>query len=95
MVSPRPLSRRLLGPLSARLRRSTLPHLFTYHEMIGFDVYHHPVRAAAKLAPQLLHRLLTDRRGQGSALMTGLLKGCIDAGCRIEMNARVTDAHSR
>ncbi len=91
MVSPRPLSRRLLGPLSSKLRRSTLPHLFTYHEMIGFDVYHHPIRAAAKLGPRLLHRLVTDRRGQGSALMTGLLKGCIDAGCRIEMKARVTD----
>ena len=75
MVSPRPLSRRLLGPLSVRLRRSTLPHLFTYHEMIGLNVYHHPIRAAAKLAPRLLHRLLTDRRGQGSALMTGLVEG--------------------
>jgi 3-oxosteroid 1-dehydrogenase len=91
MVSPRPLSRRLLGRYAARLRRSTLPHLFTYHEMIGSDIYHHPIRAAVKLAPQLLHRLLTDTRGQGSALMTGLLKGCMDAGCRIELNARVTD----
>ena len=91
MVSPRPLSRRLLGRLSARLRPSTLPHLFTYHEMIGFDVYHHPFRAALKLAPQLLHRLLTGSRGQGSALMTGLLKGCLDAGCRIETGAPVTE----
>ncbi|MBV9569544.1 MAG: FAD-dependent oxidoreductase, partial [Hyphomicrobiales bacterium] len=87
MVSPRPLSRRLLGSLAPKLRRSTLPHLFTYHEMIGSDIYHHPIRAAAKLAPQLLHRLLTGSRGQGSALMTGLLKGCIDAGCRIEIGA--------
>ncbi|MBV9741894.1 MAG: FAD-dependent oxidoreductase [Hyphomicrobiales bacterium] len=91
MVSPLPLARRLLGPFAARLRRSTLPHLFTYHEMIGFDVYHHPIRALAKLAPRLLNRLLTGRRGQGSALMTGLLKGCLDAGCRIEMEARATD----
>jgi 3-oxosteroid 1-dehydrogenase len=91
MVSPRPLSRRLLGRLSARLRPSTLPHLFTYHEMIGFDIYHHPFRAALKLAPQLLHRLLTGSRGQGSALMTGLLKGCLDAGCRIETGAPVTE----
>ncbi|MBV9590396.1 MAG: FAD-dependent oxidoreductase [Hyphomicrobiales bacterium] len=91
MVSPGPLSRRLLGPLRKRLRRSTLPHLFTYHEMIGSGIYHHPFRAAAKLAPRLLHRLLTDSRGQGSALMTGLLKGCIDAGCRIETGARATD----
>ncbi|MBV9114956.1 MAG: FAD-dependent oxidoreductase, partial [Hyphomicrobiales bacterium] len=91
MVSPLPLSRRLLGSFATRLRRSTLPHLFTYHEMIGSDIYHHPLRAAAKLAPRLLQRLLTDSRGQGSALMTGLLKGCIDAGCRIEIGTRVTD----
>ena len=91
MVSPAPLSRRLLGPLRSRLRRSTLPHLFTYHEMIGFDPYHSPVGAALKLAPRLLHRLLTDSRGQGSALMTGLLRGCLDAGCRIETGARAQE----
>jgi 3-oxosteroid 1-dehydrogenase len=91
MVSPRPLSRRLLGPFSRKLRRSTLPHLFTYQEMIGLDPYHRPISAAVKLAPQLLQRILTGSRAQGSALMTGLLKGCLDAGCRIELGARVRD----
>jgi 3-oxosteroid 1-dehydrogenase len=91
MVSPRPISRHLLGPLSKKLRRSTLPHLFTYQEMIELDPYHHPVSTALKLAPQLLQRIFTDSRAQGSALMTGLLKGCIDAGCRIELGARVLD----
>jgi 3-oxosteroid 1-dehydrogenase len=91
MVSPLPLSRRLLGPLAGRLRGSTLLHLVTYHEMGAFDPYHFPIRAALKLAPRLLHRLATDSRGQGSALMTGLLKGCIDAGCRIELDSRVVN----
>ncbi|SEE05495.1 3-oxosteroid 1-dehydrogenase [Rhizobiales bacterium GAS191] len=91
MVSPHPLSRRLLGPLARHLRRSTLQHLFTYQETIGVDPYHSPVKAALKLAPRLLHRIATDSRAQGNALMTGLLRGCIDAGCRIELEARVTD----
>jgi 3-oxosteroid 1-dehydrogenase len=91
MVSPLPLPRRLLGPLASKLRRSTLFHVITYHEMIGFDPYHFPVRAAVRLAPRLLHRLVTNSRGQGNALMTGLLKGCLDAGCRIELETRVVD----
>jgi 3-oxosteroid 1-dehydrogenase len=91
MVSPLPLSRRLLGPFARRLRPSTLLHLVTYHEMGTFDPYHSPIKAALKLAPRLLYRIATDSRGQGSALMIGLLKGCMDAGCRIELESRVVD----
>jgi 3-oxosteroid 1-dehydrogenase len=91
MVSPLPLSRRLLGRYAALLRRSTLPHLFTYHEVRDEDLYHRPIRAVARLWPKLLWRLVTDRRGQGSALMTGLLKACLDRGCRIELGARVVE----
>ena len=89
MLSPRPLSRRLLGSFAVSLRRSTLPHLFTYQEMLGFNPYHRPVTAALRLAPRLLWRLATGSRGQGNALMTGLLKGCLDAGCRIALETRV------
>jgi 3-oxosteroid 1-dehydrogenase len=89
MVSPLPLPRHLLGPFKRRLRPSTLPHLFTYQEMLGFDPYHRPFGAALRLAPRVLWRLATGRRGQGSALMIGLLKGCLDAGCAIELKTRV------
>lgn len=89
MVSPRPLSRHVLGRFARKLRPSTLPHLFTYQEMLGFDPYHHPVGAALRLAPRILWRLATGRRGQGNALMIGLLKGCLDAGCVIELGTRV------
>ncbi|ODN71224.1 FAD-binding protein [Methylobrevis pamukkalensis] len=88
MVSPEPISRRLLGPLARKLRRSTLPHIFSYQEMLSADPYHTPIRAGLKLWPKLAWRLLTGIRGQGNALMTGLLKGCLDAGCRIETGAR-------
>jgi len=80
MLSPAPLSRRLLGPLAGKLRRSTLPHGFSYQELVDLDPYHHPIRAGLKMGPKLLWRWLTDTKGQGSALMTGLIRGCLDAG---------------
>lgn len=89
MLSPKVLSRRLVGRHAKRIRRSTLPHLFSYQEVYDFDAYHRPISAMARFAPQLLWRLLTDRRGQGSALVTGLLRGCLDHGCRIETMAPV------
>jgi 3-oxosteroid 1-dehydrogenase len=90
MVSPLPLRKALLGAYSGKLRRSTLPHLYTYQEVYDGDLYHRPVRATLRIAHRLLWRLLTGSRAQGSALITGLLKGCLDHGCRIELDARVT-----
>jgi 3-oxosteroid 1-dehydrogenase len=80
MVSPMPLSRRILGPFARRLRRSTLPHSFTYQEVVDLDLYHHPIRAGLKMWPKLLYRWLTNSGGQGTALMAGLIRGCLDAG---------------
>lgn len=88
MVSPMPLSRRLLGRLARRLRRSTLPHSFTYQEVVNLDVYHHPIRAGLRIWPKLLWRWLTNSGGQGTALMTGLIKGCLDAGVTFHLGAR-------
>ncbi|MFP5076085.1 FAD-dependent oxidoreductase [Rhizobium sp. YIM 134829] len=88
MVSPMPLSRRLLGAFAGKLRRSTLPHLFTYHEVVNHDIYHHPIRAGLKLWPKLLKRWLTNSGGQGTALMTGLIRGCLDAGVTFWLNSR-------
>lgn len=88
MVSPMPLSRRLLGRFARRLRRSTLPHSFTYQEIVDLDIYHHPLRAGFRLWPKLLWRWLTDAGGQGTALMTGLIKGCLDAGVTFWLEAR-------
>lgn len=91
MTSPKPLSRRILGAYAARLRRSTMPHIFTYQETSENDVYRRPLRTAFKLAPRLARRLLTNSAGKGTALITGLLKGCLDHGCRIELEARAVE----
>ncbi|MQT15403.1 FAD-dependent oxidoreductase [Rhizobiales bacterium Sp-1] len=88
MVSPMPLSRRRLGRYGPRLRRSTLPHLFTYQEVVDLDLYHHPIRAGLKLWPKLLARWLANAGGQGTALMIGLIRGCLDAGVTFAVEAR-------
>jgi 3-oxosteroid 1-dehydrogenase len=88
MVSTLPLSRRVLGPYGRALRPSTMPHLFAYHETLVHDLYRRPVSTVLRLAPRLLWRWLTGRRGKGTALIAGLLKGCLDHGCRIELRAR-------
>src|SRR5258708_36552650 len=73
MLSPRPLSRRLLGPLAPKLRRSTLPHRFTYQEMVGEDPYGSPPPAGLRPLPAPLSPVLTDSRGPGNAALVALV----------------------
>src|SRR5579863_5499516 len=51
MLSPRPLSRRIVGRYGKRIRRSTLPHLFAYQEVYDFDAWHRPIAAVLRFAP--------------------------------------------
>lgn len=88
MLSPMPLSRRIVGRFAKHMRRSTLPHAFTYQEVVNLDLYHHPIRAGLRLWPKLLWRWLRNAGGQGTALMTGLVRGCLDAGVTFRLETR-------
>jgi 3-oxosteroid 1-dehydrogenase len=88
MLSPLPLSRWRAGRFAWRIRKSTIPELFTYHEAVETDLYHHPYRTAAALWPRLAWRILTNTRGKGTALVVGLLRGCLDAGVQVLLLAR-------
>lgn len=88
MVSPMPLSRRLLGKYTSKIRRSTLPHIMTYQENVSHDFYHQPIRSGLRLLPKLLWRWLTNSGAQGTALMTGLIKGCLDNGVTFMLETR-------
>lgn len=88
MLSPRPLSRRVVGAYAGKIRRSTIPHLFTYHETIRHDLYRRPIQTALRLAPSLAQRFFTNAAGKGTALITGLLRGCLDHGCEILLETR-------
>lgn len=91
MLSPLPLSRWRAGRFAFRIRRSTIPEIFTYHEAVTTDLYHKPYRTALGLWPRLLWRLLTNARGKGTALVTGLLRGCLDAGVQVLLRARAVE----
>ncbi|TPK60114.1 FAD-dependent oxidoreductase [Mesorhizobium sp. B2-4-19] len=88
MLSPRILRRKLAGPYARILQPPSLPHVFTFQEMLELDPFHHPVEAAFKRLPHLFWRWLTGAKGMGTALVTGLLRGCLDHGCRIALETR-------
>lgn len=83
MISTQPLSRWRLGARARRLRRSTLPEIFTYHEAVSADLFHHPVRTILQMLPQLAVRFLTNSAGRGQSLMIGLTRGCLDLGVEV------------
>ncbi len=83
MLSPAPLKKAVAGRFAGRIRGSTQPHSLTYEEMIWADFIHRPVRAYFRQGPKILWRKLTGQVTQGSALVAGLLRGCLDAGCDI------------
>jgi 3-oxosteroid 1-dehydrogenase len=91
MVTPAPLRAAVLGSRPWPIRTSPLPQVYTYQEVIREDIYHHPFRVAAKLAPRLVWRRLTSTRTKGAALITGLLAGCLANGCRVKTAARVLE----
>lgn len=90
MLAPMPLRPAILGLLAASLRPPLFPHIYTYQEAVTADLYVHPVAAAIRYAPKLLWRLLTGRRTKGTALVVGLLRGCLDAGCTVLTGTRAT-----
>ncbi len=91
MMSVLPLSRLAAGRNALRVRGSTLPEIFTYHEVLETDLYHSPVSTVLRLLPRLIGRAVTLRAGKGTAMMVGLVRGCMDAGCRLENNARAIE----
>ena len=84
-VSAAPLSVRMLGGWSGRLRACapTLRYRLRYEELVDTSFIAHPRRWMLRFGPKLAWRLLTGRQTMGGALVVGLLKGCLDAGCTL------------
>jgi len=90
MLSPRLISRNILGPWRDRIRPFTRGQLFTYSEMVVGPVLARPVPTLLRMAPVLAYRWLTRRVGMGGALATGLVRGCMDHGVEILAETQVT-----
>lgn len=91
LLTPAPISKRILGRYADRIRPSTLPQTLTYQESVSSNLYRHPVRATLRHAGTFLRRWPTRTVGKGNALITGLLKGCLSHGCRIELETRAVE----
>ena len=82
-VSARPLSPRLLGPYRHALREPTLKVPLNYEEIVDTHLYANPKKHALRFGPRILWRRLFDLRTRGAALAIGLIRGAMDAGCRL------------
>jgi 3-oxosteroid 1-dehydrogenase len=71
-----------------KVRPSVKPQFFTYKEMIG-GILKDPWRAALRLGPRLVWRVIAGKVGLGNGLVVGLLRGCLDHGCRVLADADV------
>ncbi|WP_162256376.1 FAD-dependent oxidoreductase [Sphingomonas sp. Root710] len=88
VLSVEPISKRILGAYRNRIRRSTVPQRLTYHETMAANLFRHPIRGMMGQWLTLLRRWRSDSIAQGGGLIVGLLKGCLDAGCTIELSTR-------
>jgi 3-oxosteroid 1-dehydrogenase len=89
MLSPRIISKRVLPkPWRARIRPSTMPMNATYQELIDGWKEGGSFKEILAFAPRVLYRKFRREVGQGNALITGLLKGCLDAGVELATQTR-------
>jgi 3-oxosteroid 1-dehydrogenase len=88
VLSVEPLSKKILGKYRRKIRKSTIPQRMTVDETMKANLFRHPVLGMIKSWPILLQRWASDSVAQGGGLIVGLLKGCLDAGCTIELSSR-------
>ena len=88
VLSVEPISKKILGRYRRKIRRSTVPQQLTYHETMAVNLFRRPVLGMIRSWRILLRRWLSDSIAQGGGLIVGLLKGCLDAGCLIELSTR-------
>jgi len=90
MVSPRPISKSILGAWKKRLRGPAYVRGLNYEEVVDTTLNVMPLRWLVRYAPRLAARTLLGKTTMGNALVVGLLKGCLQAGCEIWTESAVT-----
>ncbi|MFO1171238.1 MAG: FAD-dependent oxidoreductase [Hyphomicrobiaceae bacterium] len=92
MVSPAIISKRVLPmPWRTRIRRSTMPINATYQELVDGWKQGGSIKEILAFSPRVVWRKLRREVGQGNALITGLLKGCLDAGVTLQTETRAVE----
>jgi 3-oxosteroid 1-dehydrogenase len=95
MVSPRPLSKSILGSWKKLLRGPVYVPGLNYEELVETSLNVMPLRWLARFAPRMIARLATGKTTLGNALVVGLLKGCLRAGCDIWTESPLTHLEQR
>lgn len=95
MVSPAIISKNILPKRwRRRIRRSTMPIHATYQELIDGWKQGGSIKEIVAFSPRVVWRAMRREVGQGNALITGLLKGCLDAGVELVTSTRAVELTS-
>ena len=86
-VSAAPLRSSQLSEWRSKIRKPTMDIRITYEEVVDTHFYANPKKGMLKFWPRLAWRKFMDKRVRGNALTVGLLKGCLDAGVEVRLNA--------
>ena len=89
-ISAAPIRPSILGSWRNKIRQPAINVDLNYEEVFDNHLIANPKKWALVYAPRLLWRKLTGLRTRGNALITGLLKGCFDAGVEVWLEAPVS-----
>jgi len=79
-VSPAPIRLGMLGPWRDAVRGPAVNLWLNYEEIVDNHVFANPKKWMLRFAPRLAWRKLWRVRTRGTALVIGLLRGCLDRG---------------
>ncbi len=88
LLSPVPINRKIVGKYGKLVRKSTLPLNMTYAESQKSNILRRPIHGGIRFGARMLKRYLSGGVSRGRAVIVGLLKGCMDYGCRLELSCR-------
>ena len=86
-VSAAPIRSSQLGEWRDKIRKPTMDIRLNYEEVVDTNFYANPKKGVWKFMARLAWRKLMDKRVRGNALTVGLLKGCLDNGVEVRLNA--------
>lgn len=86
-ISAAPIRIGILGDWQHKVRNPTFDLRLSYGEIVDTYFYANPKRGVTRFLPHMIWRKLLNKRTRGNALTIGLLKGCLDKGIEIWLDA--------
>ncbi len=86
-LSAAPIRKGILGAWRDKVREPTFDVRLSYEELVDTFFFANPKKWVLRYLPRLTWRQLMNMRTRGNALSIGLLKGCLDKGIDIWLDA--------